>query len=135
MLAEDCRRPRIVALNKGDLSAAVTASEIAAIAPDARIVEVAARTGEGLPALLSELSALAGAPREDAALTQARHIAAAVAAAEALESACDALDAGQPPDIAAIDLNCAHAALSGIIGADPREAVVEAIFANFCVGK
>ncbi len=136
LLADAGAQPCIVALNKGDLPPRITRSDLLALAPKARILEMTARTGEGIPALLDALRAFAALPdAQDAPLTQQRHIEAATRAADALESACAALDAGMPPDLASIDLHRAAECLSSITGADAREEVIDAVFANFCVGK
>jgi tRNA modification GTPase len=136
LLAAPRAQPCLVALNKQDLPPAVSAAEVAALAgADARIIALAARTGDGLPALLEALRALAEVPDEDVTMTQARHIDAAARAIAALESAIDALDGQLPVDVAAIDLHRAAEALASITGADERESVIETIFANFCVGK
>ncbi len=133
---QPCSQPCIVALNKGDRPAALRAADIATLAPGAVLVEVTARTGEGLPALLSALREQAALPAaQEAALTQARHIAAALRAAEALEEAVATLDAGLSTDVAAIDLHRALDALGSITGESLSEDVIDAVFAGFCVGK
>ena len=101
-----------------------------------RVVEVSALTGQGLPELLDALREAAALPdASQATLTRARHIAAATQAAQALEEAMAALDAGFPADVAAIDLKRALDALGSITGETLSEDVIDAIFANFCVGK
>ena len=101
-----------------------------------RIIQISALTGQGIPALLDALREQAALPgAAQASLTRERHIAAATRAAEALEDAVAALDAGLPSDLAAIDLRRALEALGGITGETLSEDVIDAIFANFCVGK
>jgi tRNA modification GTPase len=148
-------QPRIIALNKADLPARISMQDVEAAAggptespeeacgarpkatpPASVIVGVSARTGEGVPALRAALRDQAALPgSQHAALTQARHIAAAEDAASALEDACAALDAGMPPDVAAIDLHRALDALGSVTGETLREDVIDAIFVHFCVGK
>ena len=128
--------PRIVALNKGDLPACLRAAEVSALAAGAQVLSVTASTGEGLAALRGALRAQAAQPeRAEGALTQARHIAAAARAADALEAAADALAAGIPLDLAAIDLRAALRALGEITGEEATEDVLDAVFSAFCVGK
>ncbi|MCL2544547.1 MAG: tRNA uridine-5-carboxymethylaminomethyl(34) synthesis GTPase MnmE [Clostridia bacterium] len=138
LLAEPCEQPRIVVLNKCDIRQC-TMYNVQCTKEGGgagRVVEVSALTGQGVPALLDALRAAAALPdASQPALTRARHIDAATRAAEALEAAVAALDAGLPADVAAIDLRCALDALGGITGETLSEDVIDAIFANFCVGK
>ena len=123
--------PCIVVLNKCDLPPCINRYGGAA-----RIVEVSALTGQGLPELLDTLREAAALPdASQASLTRARHIAAATQAAQALEEAVAAMDTGFPTDVAAIDLKRALDALGSITGETLSEDVIDAIFANFCVGK
>lgn len=147
LLAAPCPQPCIVALNKGDRPAAVTAGQVRALTGEeteqdplrkagTTVIEITARTGEGIPALLAALREQAALPGgQEAALTRARHIGAATHAAEALEEAVAALDAGLPTDVAAIDLRRALDSLGSITGETLGEDVIDAIFAGFCVGK
>ena len=70
-----------------------------------------------------------------ALLTQARHIDAAMRAAKALEEMADAIEGGMPLDFASVDATSALRALGEITGEDAEEGVLDAVFANFCVGK
>ena len=49
--------------------------------------------------------------------------------------AADALDMGQPLDMASVDLWDAIRYLGEITGEDATETLITEIFANFCVGK
>jgi len=138
LLAEPCGQARIVVLNKCDLQQCTMYNVQCTNGGGgaARVVRVSALTGQGVPELLDALRGLAALPGGgDAAFTRARHIAAATQAAEALEEAVAALDAGLPADMAAIDLRRALDALGAITGETLSEDVIDAIFANFCVGK
>jgi tRNA modification GTPase len=136
LLAARRQTPCLAALNKCDLPAAWGVERLHGLAPDAQALPISARTGEGLPALRTALAALAAAPAAQAApLTQARHIRAAHAAADALVEAADALGAGLSLDAAAVDLHRALAFLGAITGENLEEEVLDAIFATFCVGK
>ena len=125
----------VVCLNKADLAPAVTLSDIAD-RTDAAALELSARTGEGVGALIAALAARIGADREqDGLLVAQRHIDLAQAAAARLEAAVGAVDSGLPLDIAAIDLKEALELLGRITGENATEAVIDRIFSDFCVGK
>lgn len=72
---------------------------------------------------------------ESCALTQARHVEAAMRACAALDDAARAMDEGYPLDMAAIDLSAALDALGEITGETMRETVIDEVFSRFCVGK
>ena len=91
---------------------------------------VSARTGDGLDELKRRIVALSGA-REGAAITNERHI-------KALENARDALRHAQNADeltLAGTDIREALHHLGAITGRDVDAAVIDRIFARFCVGK
>lgn len=119
---------RWIVLNKTDLPQA-------AGLPKADIV-VSAHTGEGVDALRERLGEEAKrAQGGGALLTQARHIDAAMRAADALDAMRATLENGMPLDFANVDALEALRALGEITGVDAAEDVVDAVFANFCVGK
>ena len=126
----------VAALNKSDLTAAVTAEMLKALNPNAVIVSTSALTGEGVEDLRKTLydTALRGASPEEAYLTGERHIQAAKTAVEALERALYALG-GYTMDCAALDLRAAWESLGSITGENTTEDVVDRIFAKFCLGK
>lgn len=126
----------VAALNKSDLTAAVTAEMLKALNPNAVIVSTSALTGEGVEELRKTLydTALRGASPEEAYLTGERHIQAAKTAVEALERALYALG-GYTMDCAALDLRAAWESLGSITGENTTEDVVDRIFAKFCLGK
>lgn len=68
-------------------------------------------------------------------LASARHAAAVARARESLAQARATVTAGEPLDLIAGDLLAALAALGEITGAAATEALLDGIFARFCVGK
>ena len=129
--------PVLVALNKSDLPAQLTADEVRVACPQAQGVHVcSASTGEGVPALLrAALKAAGVGARHQECITNARH-------AEVLTRACRLLDAslqahndGIPADIAATDAREALRALGEITGQTLDDDVIAQIFSQFCVGK
>ena len=116
----------LVALNKCDLG----------ISSGRTGLTVSAKTGEGIAALLSEIIRRAGAfEAAEARLTQPRHIDCVKRAVSALARALDGLKALAPPDLMTIDLMDALDSLLEITGQNASEAVIDAVFQNFCVGK
>ena len=68
-------------------------------------------------------------------LTNVRQADAVRRAAENMEAACEALEAGMTPDIILTETENAMQALGELTGASIREDVTNQIFARFCVGK
>ncbi len=95
---------------------------------------VSARTGEGIPALLSRIAAAAGQPGETL-FTQRRHMHLARQAAESLIACAERVSAGDPLDLCAVYLNDAFRLLGEITGDQANDDVLDSIFATFCVGK
>ncbi len=119
---------RWILLNKTDLPAAEGL-------PEAEMT-ISAQTGEGVDALREKLREEAKAAQGGGALlTQARHIDAAMRAAGALEEMAETIESGMPLDFASVDATSALRALGEITGEDVEEGIVDAVFANFCVGK
>ena len=71
----------------------------------------------------------------DDMLTVERHIRCARGAAEAIGRAVQAIERGEPLDIASVDLWEARRLLGEITGEDATETVIDAVFSHFCVGK
>lgn len=119
----DPRRVLRVA-NKIDLTRNIGADEIG----------VSAATGEGIGALRDALVAWVEGELGQAApagFTQLRHVAALRDAGEALRQAQTAAR----PELRGEDLRVALAALARITGAVDVEAVLDAVFSRFCIGK
>lgn len=121
-------KPLIKVFNKVDLTSDETGTDAD--------VHTSAITGEGierLKALLYEKGF--GARGEDAAfLIEERHHEALQRAIESLQRAITACGS-QPLDLIGIDVKEAWDALGEITGETATEAIIEEIFAKFCVGK
>jgi tRNA modification GTPase len=133
LLEETARSSRVVIVNKIDLPSAWTADEIA---PDA--IGVSARTGEGFDLLRDEmLRAVHAAPvdREVPAITNTRHVDLLKHASMHLARAADATRDSVPEEFALADVHEARAVLEEITGRRDADAIVHAIFENFCIGK
>jgi tRNA modification GTPase len=97
---------------------------------------VSGRTGRGVAELRAGLQARAGALGDAPldSLTQ-RQASQAGKAQAVLEAAQEALTSGLPLDAAAQDMYAGITALRQIYEHPDREAVVQAVFSGFCVGK
>lgn len=132
-------RNRIIIINKTDLGISKYAEAVRAKAKDSTVIEISAKTGEGLDKLREAISGqyqIGQLVRDNTVIiTNARHKAALIRAAEALDRALETLGNGMPQDFASIDLDQAMNDLGEITGATVSEDVVSEIFHNFCVGK
>ncbi len=136
--------PVVLVETKADLSEAgggsVTATE--SIDPErlAGRLRVSAVTGEGLDQLrqlLPELvySAVVSVSPGAPVLTRRRHALGLRKARAEVEAFRTALLAGLPPEVASAHLRPAETALEEILGVISVEDVLDAVFAEFCVGK
>ena len=128
--------PTILVWTKGDLpSAPIPCLNLDPMPP---VVELSARTGEGLEDLSRAVGRLF--PRDTGSgygelLTNERQAQAASRALEAVDRAREALEAGVTPDALLTDVEEALAALGELTGQSVREDVTDRIFQRFCVGK
>ncbi|NLX83103.1 MAG: tRNA uridine-5-carboxymethylaminomethyl(34) synthesis GTPase MnmE [Clostridiales bacterium] len=102
--------------------------------PEHVTMTLSAQSGIGLDALRARLRAAAGNPGQNT-LTLVRHMKLARKAAEALRRAAQAMQNSLPLDLCAVDLNEALALLGEITGDNFSEALLDEVFATFCVGK
>ena len=122
-------KPLIKVFNKIDLTTDETAT-------DADVM-TSAVTGAGIQKLKRLLFEKGFGERgEDAAfLIEQRHFDALQRAQASLEKSIAACQIGQPLDLIGIDVKEAWDALGEITGETATEAIIEEIFAKFCVGK
>lgn len=141
-----------IAPNAGDhLDAALAGRQVLAVRskcdlrphPDVAIgsdhVAVSATTGSGLPALLSELAAevtrVAGIANDESQIAATlRQIEGLESIGRSLQTAAGAL-AELPLEVALVDLRDALVTASALLGCEAGDAVLDRIFATFCVGK
>jgi tRNA modification GTPase len=135
-------KKRIVVLNKCDLPRHLdrAACLAAAGAPGlAAAVEVSCATGAGIEALKDAIQAAVwsgGVPGESLqVMINARHQDALRRAREAVLNSIAALRAGQPLEIAALELRIATNAIGEVVGKTTTEDLLDAIFSQFCLGK
>ena len=129
--------PTVLVRSKSDLLSAPL--PLLSLDPMPPVVELSARTGQGLEELEQAIrSALPRQTGEEAygeLLTNARQEEAASRALERLEGAQAGLSAGVTPDALLTDVEEAVSALGELTGASVREDITDRIFQRFCVGK
>jgi tRNA modification GTPase len=118
----------LVVLNKADLVAGALPSRVAGHVA----VATSCVSGDGIAALVSAIAKTVGSVAgEGAPLTRARHRAALSECLASLERFGEAA----APELAAEDLRQAMRSLGRIIGRVDVEDILDAIFAEFCIGK
>jgi tRNA modification GTPase len=125
----------IVVLNKSDRPVCLTEQTLPH--PPGPVVAVSAKTGEGLPALeeaMVDACALPGSA-DSMLLASQRQLSCVLRATEALQEAGEALSAGVTLDAVAVLLEGAIEPLLELTGRRVSEAVIDALFEKFCVGK
>ncbi|MGD9892506.1 MAG: tRNA uridine-5-carboxymethylaminomethyl(34) synthesis GTPase MnmE [Dehalococcoidia bacterium] len=134
LLARAGDQPLVVALNKIDLDAVVTPSNLPVPA-----FEISATRGDGIrhleAALASLLKGSDAGGRESIVIANARHAEALRRAGDHVGAALDAVNGGMPEDFISIDLRGALDALGQITGETASEDLLDTIFRRFCIGK
>ncbi len=126
----------IAVVNKADKPMAVELDWLQACFD--RVVVLSAREQSGLEALTEAVAAVTGVQRLDAAepvLATERQRQCAARCLTCLEEAADALAAGMTLDAVTVSVAGAIDAILELTGERATEAVVEQVFARFCVGK
>jgi tRNA modification GTPase len=130
-------RKYVVILNKSDLPSKLNREELKDLNSQF-IIEVSARTGEGLDKLKSAIKQLffkGEVASKDAMITNARHKQALFRAREGCIAAIEALKNTSAIDLASIDARNAWASLGEITGDTLEEDIIDKIFSEFCIGK
>ena len=125
-------RPRLVIGSKGDLPAVWTDEDIDCVC--------STRGEPGIETLRHLLvgwveERLAGDAEEGGIVASLRVTGRLEEAKSDLEEAVSGLQRGMPLEAVLIDLRAAHRALDETTGAQPDDAILDRIFATFCVGK
>ena len=133
--------PSILVCTKTDLPAdPQTAAQIEQFRQSHQFVAVVAistKTGMGVDALrqLIAQTLQSGGPATDSRITNTRHRDALIRAQQSVADAIAGIDAHLSAELLAIDLQEAVAALGEITGEDATEALLDVVFARFCIGK
>lgn len=136
-LCQKCKGRRALAIiNKTDLNRELQAEELRPCFD--YVVEISAKdrdAAEKVEAAIGEVLQLGAVSHGGAMLANNRQLAAAVHAKNALDDALDAQLQGFDLDAVEVCMDDALAALYELTGESASEAVVDEIFAKFCVGK
>lgn len=136
-LLKNCKeKPCIAIVNKADLDTKLDIDEVKRFVP--RVVTISAETGEGYDALSEEVQQMLGTADFDPAapmLATERQRECCVRAEECITEAIDAVNFGMTMDAINVSLDGAIEALLELTGQKAAEAVVDEVFAQFCVGK
>lgn len=132
--------PVVLVRTKADLSRPRAPTGRPEWIDEARAVSVSATTGEGVGDLASLLPSLVygGLVTADPGmivLTRRRQTRALAAARAELVGFTEALQAGVPAEVAATHLRPAETALEELLGVISVDDVLDAVFAQFCIGK
>ena len=126
----------VAVVNKTDRAPAWDIQEISARIPET--VALSADTGEGLDTLAQAVARVTGVCRltgDAPVLSTERQRQAVVRCREALSDAAAALESGLTLDAVNVGIDDALTALLELSGQRTTEAVVDEVFARFCVGK
>lgn len=131
------RGRRVIAiLSKADLPQRCDAAQVRAAFPD--VVSISAAEARGMGALetcLRDRFRLEALDPRAGMLANARQLDCALRAKAAVAESRKALEAGFTLDVLSVGLQTAENALAELTGEQASEAVIEKVFAQFCVGK
>lgn len=117
-----------------------TKADLVEFRADADGVLVSVETGEGLDSLRDALPPMVyeGLVQQAAnvpVLTRDRHVKGLETARDEIRRFRAALREGHPAEVAATHLRPAETALEDLLGTIPREAILDRLFRDFCIGK
>jgi tRNA modification GTPase len=140
ILESSSGRPRLLVLNKSDLTPVWSADALNAYGVDGRsVAAISLTTGDGVEAFLDMLVKRAlgnrGLGAEPPLVTNVRHRQALLDASCALSHVVDSLRMGASPELVAVDLRGALNAVGLIVGETATDDLLDRIFSRFCVGK
>lgn len=136
-MAEEAAGPNAIAIiNKSDLGLKINEEYISSLFP--RVVITAAKAGDGLAALedaVRDAVGLQGMDGTEPLLANERQRRCAALCLDCLKEGLDALKAGMTLDAVEVSIDGAISAILELTGERATEAVVDEVFARFCVGK
>jgi tRNA modification GTPase len=139
IILESLAKPHIWVVNKSDLPGRFALETLHSFNGKAPVVTLSAKTGEGLDALIQQVTRLEMVEKSMSSeaqwLLNTRHQAALARAREALVLATQAAQAQNYEECVALELQTALGALGEIIGETTTEELLDQIFSTFCIGK
>ena len=120
-------KPLIIVLNKCDLGKVIELDGM----------EVSAKNGEGMDALVDTLVqfASADANESETVITNERHYECLLNCKQAVDRAIESAEFGMPVDMLTVDIQTAIENLGEITGQTVSQEIVDRVFHNFCLGK
>ncbi len=138
-LPEVSRQKVLILGNKLDLGDKVAPAEVKKLFPGNKLIKISVVTGEGMETLEEEIVKIVNAGEvgggESALVLSARQAGLLEEIVGSLEDALEALAAGLPLDLVAVDLENAYSKLQNLLGKEIPADLLEEIFRNFCIGK
>ncbi len=136
-------RPGLAILNKRDLPAAISATDLREHGLNIPILplsaidlsEAAIVRAELTKAIAALIDPSAQTTNDQIAISRERHRDALAMALKALKNARTSALSLMPPEIVAVDIMAAASALGSITGEVSGEDILDAIFRDFCIGK
>ncbi len=129
-------RKYIILINKSDLEPKIDMSELNELS---NVLLISAKSGQGLDDIRNTVREMFFKNEIDfnnqLYITNARHRAALVRAAESLERVRESIEAGVGEDFFTIDMMAAYESLGEIIGETLEDDLADKIFREFCMGK
>ncbi len=136
-ILELCRNKNVIGIiNKTDLPSRTDIEYIKSLIPE--VVFLSAATGEGEEELTRAIEKTLGTDRIDtsqAMLATERQRKSALLALDAIKEAIDGIDLGITMDAVNVCIDTAIENLLELTGKKAKEAVVDEVFSQFCVGK
>ena len=129
-------RPVVAVINKSDLSRKIDVEKIRQKIP--HIAELSASAGEGVAELEAQVRALLHLSDLDSSasvIANERQRACVEQASRTMDQALEALQAGQTLDAINVCIDSAIDSLLELTGERASDAVIDQVFARFCVGK
>ncbi len=130
---------RLVIVNKADLPVRLDPALLPSHGPACAVVNISAKTGEGLDELRDGIRTLLLRPefeaRETVLVTHLRHQAALQRTLDSLTAALGSVEAGTAGELIAMDLRASIDALGEITGTVTTDDILDRIFSQFCIGK
>lgn len=126
----------VVILNKSDLKQVISDEEMKKYSQ--YVITISAKNGEGREEIqncLEEIFALGGFDPDSTIFANERQKYCAESAKKYLESALEAIQAGNTLDAVTVTIDYAANSLLELTGEKASEAVVNEVFSKFCVGK
>lgn len=143
LIAENCRKPLILLLNKADLAAPGEAEKLVAELqkdfPEIDVLPLSAKNNDGIEDLKQIIynKAVSGRINADsmAGLINDRQKSALLRAKQHLEEAISAYEAGIEGSMVSIDIQGAWESLAEITGGVASDDIISRVFSRFCLGK